>query len=256
MFRRFAPLFAAPCAALLAATAAGFDEWKSGIVWQEPAVVAPGETAADPPSDAIVLFGGTDLSAFNGGQRWEVQHGIATARGGSISTKRKFGDVQVHLEFRSPAEVEGRGQGRGNSGLYLMNRYEVQILDSYDNASSFDTQAAALYKQSPPLVNASRPPGTWQTLDVLFEAPRFDENGTLVRPAYATVLHNGVAVQVRQQLRGATARNPRLGGRRHLYDAHPLKESFNLQWHNDVVSFRNVWARDLNLDRGETYPGE
>ncbi len=244
-------LAAAVCVPLLAATAVGWDEWKSGIVWQEPAIVTPGETAADPPSDAIVLFGGTSLDAFTGGEKWEVKHGVVTANGGTLRTKQKFGDVQVHLEFRSPADVEGNGQGRGNSGLYLMNKYEVQILDSYENKSSFDTQAAALYKQFPPLVNASRPPGTWQTYDVLFEAPRFDEHGALVRPAYATVLHNGVAVQVRRQLPGATAR---LNGRRGQYIPHPLKETFNLQWHGDKVSFRNIWVRELELDRGEKYP--
>ena len=158
----------------------------------------------------------------------------------------------MHLEFRSPAEVEGRGQGRGNSGLYLMNRYEVQILDSYENPASFDSQAASLYKQSPPLANASRPPGQWQSYDVLFEAPRFDANGSLTRPAYATVLHNGVAVQVRRQLTGATARNRQ--GRRGVYEAHAPKESFNLQWHGDPVSFRNIWVRELELDRGAKYP--
>ena len=252
MPRRSPLLLAGVTIPLLAATAVGFDEWKSGIVWREPAVVTPGETAADPPSDAVILFGGTDLSAFRGGEKWEVEHGVATARGGSISTKRKFGDVQVHLEFRSPAEVEGRGQGRGNSGLYLMNRYEVQILDSHENSTSYDSQAASLYKQSPPLANASRPPGEWQSYDVLFEAPRFDANGSLTRPAYATVLHNGVAVQVRRQLTGATARNRQR--RRGVYDAHAPKESFNLQWHGDPVSFRNIWVRELELDRGAKYP--
>ena len=253
MPRRSRLLLAGVCVPLLAASAVAWEEYQSGIKWREPAVVTPGETAADPPSDAIVLFGGTNLDAFNGGEKWEVEHGVATAGGGTITTKQKFGDVQVHLEFRSPVEVEGQGQGRGNSGLYLMNRYEVQILDSYDNVSTFDTQAGALYKQSPPLVNASRPPGAWQTYDVVFEAPRFDENGTVVRPAYATVLHNGVAVQVRKQLNGSTAYNQRFK-RRHVYEAHPLKESFNLQWHGDKVSFRNVWVRELELDRGAEYP--
>ena len=253
MARRSPLLLAGLSVPLLAATAVGFDEWKSGIEWREPPVVTPGETAADPPADAIVLFAGTDLSAFTGGEKWEVKHGVATAGGGTLRTKRKFGDVQVHLEFRTPAEVEGSGQGRGNSGLYLMNRYEVQIMDSYENVTDFASQAASLYKQSPPLVNASRPPGTWQTLDVLFEAPRFDEHGSLIRPARATVLHNGAAVQVRRPFLGATAR---LKGRRGQYLPHPAEETFNLQWHGDRVSFRNVWVRDLELDRGETYPDE
>ncbi|MEM9700869.1 MAG: DUF1080 domain-containing protein, partial [Planctomycetota bacterium] len=223
---RRSPWFAAAlCLPALAATAVGWEEWKSGIVWQEPPIVEPGDTSADPPSDAIILFAGTDLSQFQNAEKWTVEHGVATAGGKSITTKQKFGDVQVHLEFRSPMEVEGRGQGRGNSGLYLMNRYEVQILDSYQNAAAVETSAGALYKQSPPLVNASRKPGRWQSFDVIFEAPRFDANGTVIRPARATVLHNGVAVQVRRPLLGATAR---LKGRRGQYIGHPEKESFNL----------------------------
>lgn len=237
------------CVSMLAATAVGLEEWKSGIVWKEPAVVTPGETAADPPSDAIILFGGTDLSAWKGGEKWRVEHGVATAQGGGLSSKQAFGDCQVHLEFRTPAEVKGRGQGRGNSGLHLMGQYEVQILDSYENETYFDGQAASLYKQSPPLVNASRPPGTWQTYDILFEAPKFDDAGALVRPAYATVLHNGVAVQVHQELLGDTAFNhpPR-------YKQTAEKLPLTLQFHGNPVSFRNIWVRELELDRGETYP--
>ncbi|NNJ25753.1 3-keto-disaccharide hydrolase [Alienimonas chondri] len=242
-------LSAGLCVPLLAATAAGMQEWKSGIVWKEPAVVTPGETAADPPSDAIILFGGTDLSAWKGGEKWEVKHGVATTKGGTIATKQKFGDVQVHLEFRTPAEVKGNGQGRGNSGLHLMGQYEVQILDSFDNETYFDGQAAALYKQSPPLVNASRGPGVWQTYDITFEAPKFDENGALVRPAYATVLHNGVAVQVHQEILGGTAFH-----KPPSYDSKAEKGPMTLQFHNNPVSFRNIWVRELELDRGETYP--
>ncbi|MEM9700870.1 MAG: DUF1080 domain-containing protein [Planctomycetota bacterium] len=233
----------------LAVTAVGWEEWKSGIKWAEPEVVAPGETAADPPSDAIVLFGGTDLSAWKNAEKWTVKHGVATAGPGTIVTKQGFGDVQLHLEFRTPAEVKGNGQGRGNSGLHLMQQFEVQILDSYENTTYFDGQAAALYKQAPPLVNASRGPGEWQTYDITFEAPRFDDNGALIRPAYITVLHNGVAVQVHQELLGDTAFNhpPRYGNK-------AKKLPMTLQWHGNPVSFRNIWVRELDLDRGEVYP--
>ena len=244
VLRRIAPALAV---ALLAPLAAA-QEFKSGIVWEEPAVVTPGERCGDPPADAIRLFAGTDLSAFQGGDRWQVEHGVATARKGGITTKRAFGDVQIHIEFATPAEVEGSGQGRGNSGVYLMDRYEVQILDSYENETYFDGQAGALYKQSPPLVNASRRPGEWQSYDILFEAPRFDANGTLVRPAYATVLHNGAAVQVHTELRGNTSFNKRAS-----YEAHPEKLPFSLQFHNDAVRFRNIWARDLG-QRHPVYP--
>ena len=238
-------------AALLAvpAAAVGFQEYKSGVEWPEPDMVAPGERPGEPPSDATILFGGTDLSAFENGGKWDVTHGVATAKGGTITSKQAFGDAQYHLEFRTPAEVKGDGQGRGNSGLYLMGKYEVQILDSYDNPTYFDGQAAGLYKQFPPLVNASRKPGEWQTYDVLFEAPRFDANGSLIRPAYATVLHNGVAVQVHQELRGGTSWTDVPA-----YETHPDKLPFNLQFHGNPVSFRNIWVRELGLTRRPTYP--
>ena len=145
--------------------------------------------------------------------------------------------------------MKGSGQGRGNSGLHLMGQFEVQILDSYQNETYFDGQAAAIYKQSPPLVNASRPPGQWQSYDILFEAPRFDPNGTLVRPAYATVLHNGVAVQVHQEILGNTAYN-----HPPTYPKMSEKAPLTLQFHGNPVSFRNIWVRELELDRGAKYP--
>ena len=242
---------AAFAALVLAAplTAFALQEYKSGVKWGEPEMVTPGDRCGEPPSDAVVLFGGTDLSAFEGGEKWDVTHGVATVGGGTITSKRAFGDAQYHLEFRTPAEVKGNGQGRGNSGLYIMGKYEVQILDSYDNPTYFDGQAAGLYKQFPPLVNASRGPGQWQTYDVLFEAPRFDDNGSLVRPAYATVLHNGVAVQVHQELRGGTSWTDVPA-----YEAHPDKLPFSLQDHGNPVSFRNIWVRELDLKRAPEYP--
>ena len=149
------------------------SEYKSGIVWPEPAIVTPGKDHG-PPSDAVVLFDGKDLSKWTGGENWIIKDGYATAAKNGITTKDSFGDCQLHLEFATPAEVKGSGQGRGNSGVYLMGKYEVQILDSYDNKTYFDGQCASLYKQHPPLVNASRKPGEWQTYDIIFEAPRFD----------------------------------------------------------------------------------
>ena len=237
------PLLIAPLAAF------AFQEYKSGVEWAEPEMVEPGDRPGEPPSDAVILFGGTDLSAFEGGDEWDVTHGVATVGGATITSKQAFGDAQYHLEFRTPAEVKGDGQGRGNSGLYLMGKYEVQILDSWDNPTYYDGQAAGLYKQFPPLVNASREPGEWQTYDVLFEAPRFDEHGSLVRPAYATVLHNGVAVQVHQELRGGTSWTDVPA-----YESHPEKLPFSLQDHGNPISFRNIWVRELDLKRTPKYP--
>jgi hypothetical protein len=220
------------------AVAMWVDEYKSGIVWPEPPVVAPGEGNAA-PADAKVLFGGTNLDAWEGGDKWEVAEGVATAAGGSITSKEKFGDCQVHLEFATPAEVKGEGQGRGNSGLYLMDRYEVQILDSFENRTYFDGQCGAVYKQQPPAVNASRKPGEWQTLDIVFTAPRFNDDGTLKSPGYVTVLHNGLVVQNHFELQGSTSYTdpPK-------YTAHADKEPLRIQFHGDPVRFRNIWVRE------------
>ncbi|RMF93564.1 MAG: DUF1080 domain-containing protein [Planctomycetota bacterium] len=215
------------------------EEYKSGRVWDEPPVVTPGENNA-PPSDAIVLFDGKDLSAWEGGDKWVIQDGYAIAKGTGITTKQKFGDCQLHLEFATPAKVEGAGQGRGNSGVYLMGRYEVQILDSYENPTYYDGQCGAVYKQHPPLVNASRKPGEWQTYDIIFTAPRFDENGKLVEPAYVTVLHNGVLVQNHFELEGGT-----FWHKPPEYEAHGEKEPLHLQFHGNPVRFRNIWIREL-----------
>jgi hypothetical protein len=231
------PLLAA---ALFAARlgAAWVDEYKSGIVWPEPPVVDAGPPGG-PPSDAMVLFDGTDLAQFDGGEKWEIQDGFAIARDGGIRTKQEFGDCQLHLEFATPPEVSGRGQGRGNSGVYLMDRYEVQILDSFENETYFDGQCGAIYKQQPPTVNASRKPGEWQTYDILFTAPRFDENGELAAPGYVTVLHNGVAIHNHFELQGSTSYTepPK-------YSPHPEKQPFSIQFHGNPVWFRNIWIRE------------
>jgi hypothetical protein len=226
-----------------AATATGVvfawqREYKSGIIWPEPPVVDPGGPDA-PPSDAIVLFDGGDMSEWKDGDNWIVEDGVATSAKTGITSKREFGDAQIHLEFASPSEVKGEGQGRGNSGLYLMGRYEIQILDSHENETYFDGQAASVYKQSPPIVNASRPPGEWQTLDVIFQAPQFSEEGELVAPAYVTVLHNGLVVQNHFELQGGTSyiAAPK-------YESHPEKAPIHLQFHGNPVRFRNIWVRE------------
>ncbi len=227
---------------VLAASAATAQEWKSGIEWPVPAVVDPGPAGppAPVPSDAIVLFDGTDLDAWHGGDRWKIEDGVATVAETSITTKESFGDYQLHIEWASPAEVRGHGQGRGNSGVFLANRYEVQILDSYENETYPDGQCGAVYKQRPPLVNASRPPGEWQTFDIVFRAPRFDDDGELVTPAYVTVFHNGVLIQNHFEIQGTTYWH-----RPPSYEPHPLRQPIMLQDHGDPVRFRNIWIREL-----------
>ena len=159
---------------------------------------------------------------------------------GSISTAAGFGDVQLHVEWRTPTEIAGESQGRGNSGVFLMERYEVQVLDSYENRTYSNGQAASIYKQHMPLVNASRAPGEWQTYNILFMAPRFGSNGSLERPARMTVLHNGVMVQNHVEIEGPTVfrGSPR-------YEAHAPKAPIQLQDHRNFVSYRNIWVREL-----------
>lgn len=245
-------LLTAACAlGALTLAAVARQGWQSGIDWKEPPKVdvPPMPGPAPVPSDAVVLFDGSNLddweSVRNEGDepQWTLNDdGSMSPRQGGIRTKQEFGDVQLHVEFATPAEVKGRGQGRGNSGVFLMGLYEVQILDSYDNETYYDGQAAAVYKQSPPLVNASRKPGEWQSYDIVFEAPRFDDEGNLERPAYLTVFHNGVLVQNHLELNGDTAFN-----RAPRYEAHPEKLPISLQDHGNPVRFRNIWARDLTL---------
>lgn len=230
-------LFVATLAPL--AVAADVQEWISGIQWQKPELVAPGEGTA-PPADAIVLFDGTDLSQWNGGEKWEIRDGYAITRETSISTKQGFGDCQLHLEFATPEEIEGSGQGRGNSGVYLMGRYELQVLDSWENETYFDGQCGAIYKQHPPLVNASRKPGEWQTYDVIFTAPRFHPDGSLKSQASITVLHNGILIQNHFELLGTTSYTEPP-----LYTAHGEREPITLQFHGNETRFRNIWIRDL-----------
>jgi hypothetical protein len=227
----------AVCGAGRALHSAPFSEWLPGIEWAEPKLVKPGEGAA-PPSDAVVLFDGTSLDAWDGGP-WKIENGVAIDDRGDLFTKQAFGDCQLHLEFATPEKVSGRGQGRGNSGVLFMGRYEVQILDSFDNKTYFDGQCAAIYKQHPPLVNACRGPGEWQSYDILFTAPRF-QDGKLAKPAAVTVLQNGVAVQNHWVFEGDTPYD-----RAPKYDPHPEKLPLRLQWHGNPIKFRNIWIREL-----------
>lgn len=212
-----------------------------------PPKVAAGEATNTPPSDAIVLFDGENLSAWesendNAAPTWNVENEILTVNPGTggIKTKQSFGDMQLHIEWRSPSEIESEGQGRGNSGVYIMNKYEVQILDSYENDTYTNGQAASIYKQAPPLVNATNPPGEWNSYDIIFSAPRFDKNGMVKSPAKLTVLHNGILVQNNFILRGPTEY---IGIPN--FKEHEEKLPLHLQDHGNKVSFRNIWVREL-----------
>ena len=235
-------------ACLLISNIALSQQWDPELTeqWEPvPPVVTPGNDMA-PPSDAIILFDGTGFdmweSVRGGPVTWELNGGIMTVVDdeGSIQTKQAFGDVQLHIEWRTPSVIEGKGQGRGNSGIYLQKRYELQVLDSYENMTYANGQAGAVYKQHIPLVNACRPPGEWQTYDIIFTAPRFNENGTLFTPARMTVLHNGVLIQNNVTIKG-------ISDHRGLpaYKAHELKQPFMLQDHSNPVSYRNIWIREL-----------
>jgi hypothetical protein len=214
-------------------------EYQSGIKWPEVKVVDPGPVGGL-PGDAIVLFDGKNMSQWVDGDKWIVQDGYVITAKQDIHTKQAFGDCQLHVEWATPEEVKGSGQGRGNSGVFLMSLYELQVLDSYNNSTYPDGQAGAIYKQQPPLVNVSRKPGEWQTYDVIFSAPRFDEQGKLAKPAYITVLQNGVLVQNNFKIEGATSyiEAPK-------YTAHLAKMPLQLQYHNNKVRYRNIWIREL-----------
>jgi Domain of Unknown Function (DUF1080) len=210
-----------------------------------------------PPSDAIVLFDGSSLSGWRSADsssqpaRWRVADGYVevVAGTGNIATARGFGDVQLHIEWMAPTPVEGEGQGRGNSGVFLMSIYEVQVLDSYQNTTYADGHAAAIYGQYPPLVNPSRPPGEWQTYDIAFTAPRFTGGNTLDKPAVVTVLHNGVLVHNGTAFFGPTAHR-----KIDPYTPDTAKGPLVLQDHGNPVRFRNVWIRPLK-GYDERYPG-
>ena len=240
----------------------GYDDtpFQPGGKWRvhdvtrpQPQVVTPGaESSQDkpgrPPSDAVVLFNGSDFSKWATmvkGQptepKWKLQDGYMEVVDGvgSIATREKFGDMQLHVEWASPVEVKGKSQERGNSGVLLMGRYEVQVLDSYDNPTYADGGAASIYGQYPPLVNVCRKPGEWQTYDIFFEAPRFDGD-KLAKPAYVTVVHNGVLVQNHREITGETP-HAKVG----TYKPHPAELPLALQNHHGGVRYRNIWVRRL-----------
>ena len=200
-----------------------------------------------PPSDAIVLFDGTNLDGWvsqkdGSPAAWKVEDGYfeVVAGTGGIQTKQGFGDAQVHVEWASPDPPRGEGQDNGNSGVFLMDTYEVQVLNSYENKTYPDGQASAVYGQYPPLVNATRPPGVWQAYDIIFRRPRFSSGGSLLEPARITVFHNGVLVQDNVILTGPSGHKSRPP-----YEVHAVRLPISLQDHDHPVRFRNIWVRDL-----------
>jgi len=211
---------------------------------EPPAAITPG-TQGSPPSDALVLFDGTNLGAWKkqgsaDAAGWKIADGFAEVNGtGSIETRESFGDCQLHLEWAAPAKVESESQGRGNSGVFLMGRYEIQVLDSFENRTYADGQASAIYGQYPPLANACRKPGEWQSYDIVFRAPRF-ENGKLAKPARVTILHNGVLTQDAQEFLGPTQHRALAE-----YAPHAGALPIGLQDHGNPVRFRNIWIRKL-----------
>ncbi len=230
-----------------------------GQIWRvhdidrpSPPIVEPGTNSTQieigtPPSDAIVLFDGTntDMWTNRNGEAcsWALVEGHAmevTPRSGDIKSKQGFGTCQLHVEWRAPTEIYADSQGRGNSGVFLMDQYEIQVLDSFDNPTYADGSAAAIYGQYPPLVNACVPPGRWNVYDVVFEAPEYTF-GRLLSPAYLTVFHNGILVHLRQELQGPTKHRALAS----YVDHHPPKGPLVLQDHGDRVQFRNIWIREL-----------
>lgn len=243
-------------AANLYASAQNEDPKATEIWAPEPKIVTPGKTASDAPSDAVILFNGKNLDKWVSVKDttkpalWTVANSIITVKKGtgSIQTKRKFTDYQLHIEWRIPENITGTDQARGNSGVFLASTgsgddgYELQVLDSYNNKTYVNGQAASVYKQSIPLVNACKKPGEWQTYDIIWTAPRFNDDGSLKSPARVTAMHNGVLVQNNVELKGETVNRGAPFYKKH--GACPIK----LQDHGDPsepISFRNIWVREL-----------
>jgi hypothetical protein len=211
----------------------------------QPKMVAPAATSGAAPADATVLLGpGSDVSAWKmaadgAAVTWPMQNGVLQSSKGMIETKAQFTDFQLHVEFATPKEVKGEGQGRGNSGVFLLGAFEIQVLDSYNNPTYPDGQASAMYGQYPPMVNASRPPGEWQSYDIIFTAPRFN-GSTVDKPAVVTVIHNGIVVHNATAFLGPTAHKA-IGPYVPANASGPIR----LQDHGNPVSFRNIWIRPL-----------
>ncbi|MCC6458882.1 MAG: DUF1080 domain-containing protein [Saprospiraceae bacterium] len=246
MYRKPLLLIACYCLAQVVAQAQITDPKATEVWTPEPRVVTPG-TAGKAPSDALVLFNGSHLKEWYSAKDSSAAAWIINADSsmtvkpgsGNLQTRRSFGDCQLHLEFRTPSVVKGDGQGRGNSGVFLQNRYEVQVLDSYQNRTYSNGQAGSIYKQTMPLVNVCRAPGEWQTYDILFTAPRFNADGIQVAPGRVTVLQNGVVVQLNTEIKGTTEY---IGLPKVI--AHG-KGPLVLQDHDNTTSFRNIWIREL-----------
>ena len=235
--------------------------WVPGQPWKvhdiarpRPSVVTPGPKPGDPPSDAIVLFSGKDLSQWyqngtgaNKGKqvpaKWKVENGyMEAAKGkGNIRTKDEFSDFQLHIEFATPEKVVGNSQGRGNSGVFLLGEYEMQVLDTYNNLTYPDGQCGAMYGQFPPLVNACKAPGQWQSYDIIFEAPRWDASGKLIKKACVTVFHNGVVLHHKKEYIG-TFGHKEVGNYDHTRSS---RGPIALQDHGNPMRFRNIWIRNL-----------
>lgn len=206
----------------------------------EPKIITPGKAGAA-PSDAIVLFDGSDASSWQGGDgkpvAWKIENGAMVVGKGGITTKKEFGDIQLHIEWAAPLVVKGDGQGRGNSGVYLQGRYEIQVLDSYENKTYANGQAGAFYLHSAPLVNASRKPGEWQAYDIIFHAPKKAKDGSVI-PGSFTVLHNGVLIQDHVPIPGGATTSAK-------FDGIAPKGPIFLQDHGNPVRYRNIWVREL-----------
>lgn len=212
-----------------------------------PRIVTPGQMCGQPPSNAVVLFDGSSLSKWACGEdggpaKWRVENGYieVVKETGNIRTKQGFGNCHLHIEWATPVKVTGSSQHRGNSGVFLMSKYEVQVLDSYNNKTYPDGQAASIYGQYPPLVNVSRAPGQWQSYDIIFRRPKFNKAGKVVEPARVTVLHNGVVVQENVEILGSTSHKTRA-----KYHRHEDKLPIVLQDHGDPVRYRNIWLVEL-----------
>lgn len=219
-------------------------------VWEPvPEVVIPGKTDNAAPGDALVLFDGTNLDQWvvTDDSNWEIEDGVMVVRPTkeklerptNMRTKDDFGDFQLHIEWKSPVKIEGEGQRRGNSGIFLQSRYELQIQDCYQNPTYVNGQAGSIYKQTAPLVNPCRQPGEWQSYEVFYTAPKFDEIGLLISPAYVTVVHNGVLIQNHIEIKGSI----RHVGLPH-YEPHG-KLPLLIQDHGNPVGFRNIWIRPI-----------
>lgn len=221
-------------------------EYLNGIKWEEPVKVTPGKENRDAPSDATVLFDGTNLDSWHGGDKWSVADGVATIGKGQITSKQKFGDCQLHIEWSAPNPPKGEGQNCGNSGVFLMGRYEIQVLDSYSTDTYHDGQAGGIYKQTPPAVNAMRKPGEWNTYDIYWTCPRFDEDGKLLSPAYITAVHNGVLILNHFEMLGDTPYH-----RPPAYEAHEPVGPISLQDHGSPVRYRNIWVREYKPAEGK-----